>query len=104
WRASVTQIRVIRGRLYNRQIGMRLRLVLLDRLDEAIDDVARIGDRQLGEKEAELLVVGFGEAGFDVGGQIPEPLLEGSDRLLPRLVEELFVGVARFALVLGVLS
>jgi hypothetical protein len=35
---------------------MGLRLVLFDGLDEAIDDVARVDDRQLREEKAEFLV------------------------------------------------
>src|SRR5438874_783002 len=56
-RASVTQIGVVRRCFYDSDIGMRLRLVLLDRLDEPIDDVAGVGDRKLREQKAELLYV-----------------------------------------------
>ena len=55
---------------------MRLRLVLLDRLDETVDDAARVDDRQLRKEKAELLVVGPGQFRLHVRLEVPEPFLE----------------------------
>src|ERR1700704_495073 len=100
---AVTQGCVIGGRLDAREIRMRLRLVLLYGPHPAIDYLARVDHGQLREQEAELLVIRFGQLRLYIGRQVPEPLLEGAERLLPRLVEELLVGVAGLALVLRVL-
>ena len=83
---------------------MRLRLVLVDWLHETIDNVAGVDDRELREEEAELLVISLGETSLHVSGEVPKSLLEWADRLFSRLVEELFIRVARLPLILRVLA
>src|SRR5688572_21532214 len=82
---------------------MRLRTVLPDRRYVLRNRFGRSGDSKLREEKAELVVVGGGELRLDVGTEIPESLLEGTECLLPCLVEELLIGIRRLPLVLCVL-
>src|SRR3990170_13988 len=97
---SVTQIRIVGSGFDGREPGMWARLVLLDRLHETLHRVGRIHHRQLREEKAELFLVRSRELLLYIARELPEPLLERTQRLLPRLVEELLVGVRSLALVL----
>ena len=72
----------------------------LDRLDVALDHVARVVHPQLGEEVRDLATL----AGQDLvlGRELPELALERPDRLLAGRVHELLVGLAGLALVGGV--
>src|SRR4051794_33343995 len=64
----------------------------------------RVRYPELSKKELELRVVSRGQLRLGSLVEIPEPLLERSQRLLARLVEKLLVGISRFALVPRVLG
>src|SRR5262245_19822603 len=59
------------------------------RADVPRHDAARAADAQLLEEEGELLLERVADCLSGSLGQVPELLLEGADRILARLVEEL---------------
>src|ERR1019366_8671432 len=101
-RISVTKVRVVRRRLDDRHSLMWLRPVLPNRLDVFGDYTCGPGNTQLREEKLELRVIRGSELRLGLLIEVPETLLERPNRLFSRLVEELFVGVSRLALVLGV--
>src|SRR5882762_48895 len=95
---SFTRLRVIwrrHQRRPRRGVGIELRLdVLVRRRPRALH-------AQLLEQERERFLEIRPDRRANVGGKIPEPPLERSDRLLAALVDELFLGVAFLPLFLG---
>src|SRR4029079_4322706 len=73
-----------------------------DGRDVAVDQLARAGDTELVEEVAELRTQVAGDLRGMLVGERPELALERPDRLLPGLVEELLLGLARLALVIAV--
>ena len=74
----------------------------LRRLDESLHCGRRPAHVQLLEKEGEHLFQAGPDRGPRFGRERPESLLERPDGFLPRLIDELGVGVLGFALVGGV--
>jgi hypothetical protein len=64
----------------------------------------RVANRELGEEKLEFSVVCRGEPLLDRTVQIPELLLERTERLLASLVIELLIGIRRLSLVLRVFA
>src|SRR4051794_16696996 len=89
-RCSVAQVRIVRRRLDRRLAVLRHTAVQLGRLHELPHSVLRAADRELGEEELELRLVRGGELRLRVRVEVPRAALERPDRLLPRLVVELF--------------
>src|SRR5437660_8158794 len=89
---SVTQVRVVRGRLDRRKIRMRPGTVNLRGLHESGDHARGVVDCELLEQKAEFRVVRLRQLLFHGIGEVPEFLLEGSERFLAGLVVELLVG------------
>src|SRR5438552_1205921 len=79
--------------------GARLRVRLERRPHEPIGDRPRVGHAQLLEQERERLLEVGGDGGPDIAGQVPQALLERTDRLLATLVVELLLGIALLPLV-----
>src|SRR5688572_17599685 len=69
-------------------------------MDEALDHLHRAVHAELREKEGNLPALGRED--LLLRRQVPELALERADRLLPRRVDELFVGLAILALFGGV--
>src|SRR5687767_6420598 len=82
----------------------RHRSMLQRWLDVPGDVLRGVADGELLEQEPEFPVVGLCEPGLRLLREVPDLLLGRTERLLPRLVEELFVRVRRLALVLRVLA
>src|SRR6266566_6233195 len=79
--------------------GARLRVRLERRPHEPIGDRPRVGHAQLLEQERERLLEVGADGRPHVGGQVPQALLERTDRLLATLVVELLLGIALLPLV-----
>src|SRR5207247_9313281 len=67
-------------------------------LDVTGNNLARAGDAELLEEEQQLLLERVADRLSRSFGQVPELLLEGTDRVFARLVEELALGLARLPL------
>src|SRR5882672_12387907 len=76
----------------------------LRRLDEPRDDRRRVVDLELLHEEREALLQRLSDGFPDILAEIPHAVLEWTERLLARFVDELLLGVLRLALFGGVLA
>src|SRR5688500_1596240 len=67
-------------------------------VNEALHRVGCPPDGELRKEKLELLVVGTADLRAHGFRKVPQPALEGSERLLPGLVEELLIGILRLSL------
>ena len=95
YRHSVSQPQIVAGHTCTGRLG----LVVLDDRDEFVDQFTGVGHIQLLIEEGKFVFQGLVEACVDRVWQVPQFGLERAHGLFARLVVELRVGLAGFALV-----